>query len=44
MLCWLALLGIRVAENRSQDTWGALRHELQRLHLVTLATGHGTVA
>lgn len=44
MLCWLALLVIRVAENRSQDTWAALRHELQRLHLVTLATGHGTVA
>ncbi len=31
--CWLALLLIRVAENRTQDTWRNLRHELQRLHL-----------
>ncbi|EQD54794.1 transposase IS4 family protein, partial [mine drainage metagenome] len=44
VLCWLALLLIRVAENRTQDTWRNLRHELQRLHLVTLATDHGTVA
>jgi hypothetical protein len=33
VLCWLALLLIRVAENRTQDTWRNLRHELQRLHL-----------
>jgi hypothetical protein len=44
VLCWLALLLIRVAENRTQDTWRNLRHELQRLHLVTLATDRGTVA
>ncbi|MGH7665820.1 MAG: IS1634 family transposase [Candidatus Dormibacteria bacterium] len=44
VLCWLALLLIRVAENRTQDSWRNLRHELQRLHLVTLATDHGTVA
>jgi transposase len=44
LLCWLALLLIRVAENRAQDTWRNLRHELQRLHLVTLAIAHGTVA
>jgi len=44
VLCWLALLLIRVAENRTQDTWRNLRHELERLHLVTLATVHGTVA
>lgn len=44
VLCWLALLLIRVAENRTQDPWRNLRHELQRLHLVTLATDHGTVA
>jgi len=25
---WLALLLIRVAENRTQDTWRNLRHEL----------------
>jgi hypothetical protein len=44
VLCWLALLLIRVAENRTQDTWRNLRHELQRLHLVTLSTDRGTVA
>ena len=44
VLCWLALLLIRVAENRTQDTWRNLRHELQQLHLVTLATDRGTVA
>jgi hypothetical protein len=32
-----------VAENRTHDTWRNLHHELQRLHLVTLATDHGTV-
>ena len=44
VLCWLALLLIRVAENQTGETWRNLRHELQRLHLVTLATDHGTVA
>jgi hypothetical protein len=31
-------------ENTSGQTWRNLRHELDRLHLVTLATGHGHVA
>ena len=44
VLCWLALLLIRVAESRTQDSWRNLRQELQRMHLVTLATDHGTVA
>ena len=43
-LCWLALLLIRVVENATRDTWRNVRHELDRLHLVTLATGDGTVA
>jgi hypothetical protein len=43
-LCWLALLLIRVAENATGDTWRNLRHELDRMHLVTLATGDGRVA
>lgn len=43
-LCWLALLLIRVAENATSDTWRNLTHELDRMHLVTLATEHGTVA
>lgn len=37
-LCWLALLLIRVVENATADTWRNLGHELDRIHLVTLAT------
>jgi hypothetical protein len=43
-LCWLALLLLRVIENATSDTWRNLRHELDRLHLITLATDHGRVA
>jgi hypothetical protein len=43
-LCWLALLLIRVIENATGDTWRNLRHELDRMHLVTLATTDGHVA
>jgi len=43
-LCWLALLLIRVAENAASDTWRNLRHELDRMHLVTLAAADGQVA
>jgi hypothetical protein len=43
-LCWLALLLIRVVENATGDTWRNVRHELDRMHLVTLATNHGRVA
>jgi hypothetical protein len=43
-LCWLALLLIRVIENATADTWRNTRHELDRMHLVTLATNHGRVA
>jgi hypothetical protein len=43
-LCWLALLLIRVAETRTGNTWRNLRHELDRMHLVTLATDDGRVA
>ncbi|MGA9694469.1 MAG: IS1634 family transposase [Pseudonocardiaceae bacterium] len=43
-LCWLALLLIRVIENTTHDTWRNTRHELDRMHLVTLATPHGHVA
>jgi hypothetical protein len=43
-LCWLALLLIRVAENTTGQTWRTLHDQLDRLHLVTLATGSGTVA
>jgi hypothetical protein len=43
-VCWLALLLIRVIENATADTWRNTRHELDRMHLVTLATGDGQVA
>ena len=43
-LCWLALLLIRVAETAAGDTWRNLRHELDRMHLVTFATANGRVA
>ena len=43
-LCWLALLLIRVVENATGDTWRNVRHELDRMHMVTLATGDGHVA
>lgn len=43
-LCWLALLLIRVIEDTVGDTWRNVRHELDRMHLVTLATTDGRVA
>ncbi len=43
-LCWLALLLLRVVENATDDTWRNIRHELNRMHLVTLATPDGQVA
>ncbi len=43
-LCWLALLLMRVVENATDDTWRNVRHELDRMHLITLATADGHVA
>ena len=43
-LCWLALLLIRVIENAAGGTWHNICHELDRMHLVTLATPGGQVA
>ena len=43
-LCWLALLLLRVIENATGDTWRNVRHELDRMHLITLATADGQVA
>jgi hypothetical protein len=43
-LCWLALLLLRVVENATDDTWRNIRHELDRLHLVTLSAPNGQVA
>jgi hypothetical protein len=43
-LCWLALLLIRVVENGTGDTWRNVRHELDRMHVVTMETSEGRVA
>lgn len=43
-LQWLALLLLRVAETTVGETWRNIRDELERLHLITLATGEGQVA
>jgi hypothetical protein len=43
VLCWLALLLIRVAETTAGDTWRNLRRELDRMHLGTFTGPAGTV-
>jgi hypothetical protein len=43
-LQWLALLLLRVTETTVGDTWRNIRDQLDRLHLVTLATSNGQVA
>jgi hypothetical protein len=43
-LCWLGLLLIRVIENGTGDTWRNVRHELDRMHLVTMESVEGRVA
>lgn len=42
-LCWLALLLIRTVEHTTAGTWRNVRNELERMHLVTLATDEGRV-
>ncbi len=43
LICWLALLLIRLAERHTGQTWRNLRRELERLHLVTLTGAAGQV-
>jgi len=43
LICWLALLLIRVAERQTGQTWRRIALELQRLQLITLAGPDGTV-
>jgi transposase len=43
LLCWLALLLIRVAERRTGQTWRQINRELGRLHAITLVGPAGTV-
>jgi hypothetical protein len=42
LLCWLALLLVRIAETTTGHTWTDIRTHLQRLHLVTFTGPTGT--
>ncbi len=42
LLCWLALLLVRVAENQAGQTWPEMRRELDRIHLGTFTGPAGT--
>jgi hypothetical protein len=41
LLCWLALLLIRVAERRTGQTWNRIATQLGRVHEVTLTGDAG---
>jgi transposase len=43
LLCWLALLLVRVAEQQTSSTWRRINIDLGRLHLVTLAGPAGRI-
>jgi hypothetical protein len=43
LICWLALLLVRIAERETGQSWRRLRTELERLKLVTLTGPAGTV-
>jgi hypothetical protein len=43
LICWLALLLIRISERKTNQTWRRIALELQRLHLVTLTGPDGSV-
>src|SRR5512142_1945023 len=42
ILCWLALLLARIAENAAGQTWPELRRELSRIHIGTFTGPAGT--
>jgi hypothetical protein len=42
VLCWLALLLIRIIETQADTTWSQARRELQRLHVGTFTGPTGT--
>ena len=42
LLCWLALLLVRVAENQAGQTWSRMRRELDRIHIGTFTGPAGT--
>jgi len=42
LLCWLALLLVRVAETTTGRTWPAMRADLDRIHAITFTGTAGT--
>ena len=42
LLCWLALLLVRIAETSTVATWPTIRATLERLHLITFTGPAGT--
>jgi transposase len=43
LLCWLALLLVRVAENGTGHRWPTLRREMQRMHLISYGGPKGEI-
>jgi len=43
LICWLALLLVRIAEREGRQSWRKMRAELERIKLVTLTGAAGTV-
>ena len=43
LLCWLSLLLVRVAENRTGRTWREIRQTMNAMHLITSKSGNNTV-
>ncbi len=44
LLCWLALLLVRIAETQAGESWRTLRRELAKLHVGTFVGPAGTVS
>ncbi len=42
ILCWLALLQIRIVETRTDNTWTNIRRQLDQMHLGTFTGSAGT--
>ena len=43
LLCWLALLLVRIAEVQTGRTWSDIRSHMQAMHRVTKSTPEGIV-
>ena len=43
LICWLALLLVRIAERATGDTWEKMRSELQQLQLGELGSESGRI-